>query len=118
MSALERPWIISADDHVVEPPHLWVDRLSAADREVGPRVVRDTCETVFDPRTRAVQYCKGGEGPVVDWWLYEDVVKPVPKVVACAGLPVEAHTIDAIAYADMRPGCYDPAARLADMDTV
>jgi predicted TIM-barrel fold metal-dependent hydrolase len=112
----ELPWIISVDDHVVEPPGVWQDRLSAADRAVGPRVVADTCETVYDPATRAVRYVKGGDGPVVDWWLYEDVAKPIPKVVACAGMPFEEHTIDAIAYADMRPGCYDPVARLADMD--
>jgi predicted TIM-barrel fold metal-dependent hydrolase len=118
MSLVETPWIISADDHVVEPPHVWTDRLSAADREVGPRVVQDTCEVVYDPKTRMVDYRKGGDGPVVDWWLYEDVVKPIPIVVACAGMPVEAHSIDAISYADMRPGCFDPKARLADMDTV
>jgi predicted TIM-barrel fold metal-dependent hydrolase len=112
----ERPWIVSVDDHVVEPPNVWQDRLPAADRADGPRVERDTCETVYDPATRAVRYGKGGDGPVVDWWLYEDVAKPIPKVVACAGLPFEEHTIDAIAYEDMRPGCYDPVARLADMD--
>jgi predicted TIM-barrel fold metal-dependent hydrolase len=112
----ELPWIVSVDDHVVEPPNVWQDRLSAADRAVGPRVVQDTCETIYDDATRAVRYVKGGDGPVVDWWLYEDVAKPIPKVVACAGMPFEEHTIDAIAYADMRPGCYDPAARLADMD--
>ena len=28
------PRIVSADDHVVEPPSVWVDRLSARDREV------------------------------------------------------------------------------------
>ena len=65
-----------------------------------------------------VDYRKGGDGPVVDWWLYEDVAKPIPTVVACAGMPFEAHTLDAISYADMRPGCFDPAARLVDMDTV
>jgi predicted TIM-barrel fold metal-dependent hydrolase len=112
----ELPWIVSVDDHVVEPPGVWQDRLPAADREIGPRVVQDTCETVYDAATRAVRYVKGGDGPVVDWWLYEDVARPIPKVVACAGMPFEEHTIDAIAYADMRPGCYDPVARLADMD--
>jgi predicted TIM-barrel fold metal-dependent hydrolase len=110
------PWIISVDDHVVEPPNVWQDRLAAADRPIGPRVVRDTCETIYDAATRGIRYVKGGDGPVVDWWLYEDVAKPVPKVVACAGLPFEEHTIDAIAYEDMRPGCYDPVARLDDMD--
>jgi predicted TIM-barrel fold metal-dependent hydrolase len=112
----ELPWIISVDDHVVEPPQLWTDRLSARDREIGPRVVQDTCETVNDPRTLRVSYLKGGDGPLMDWWLYEDLAKPVPKVVACAGYPMDEHNTDPIAYRDMRPGCYDPQARLADMD--
>ena len=111
------PWIISVDDHVVEPPTVWSDRLPARDRERGPHVVQDTCETVNDPRTLRVNYTKGGEGPVIDWWVYEDLVKVVPKVVACAGFPVEEHNTDPIAYRDMRPGCYDPVARLADMDS-
>ncbi|GMU79374.1 MAG: amidohydrolase [Acidimicrobiia bacterium] len=119
MTARDLPWIISADDHVVEPPNVWQDRLPAADRERGPRVVQDTCETQYDPQTRAIRYVKGGDGPIVDWWLYEDQApKAIPTVVACAGLPVEEHTIGAIAFADMRPGCYDPVARLADMDAV
>lgn len=119
MAQFELPWIISADDHVVEPPNVWQDRLPVADRERGPRVVQDTCETQYDPQTRAIRYVKGGDGPIVDWWLYEDQApKVIPTVVACAGLPVEEHTIDAIAFADMRPGCYDPVARLADMDAV
>ncbi|HEV8298066.1 MAG TPA: amidohydrolase family protein [Acidimicrobiales bacterium] len=112
----ELPWIISVDDHVVEPPTVWTDRLSASDRERGPRVVRDTCHTSSDPHTQAVKYVKGGDGPMMDWWLYEDLAKPIPKVVACAGIPVEEHTVDPIAYDEMRPGCYDPKARLADMD--
>jgi predicted TIM-barrel fold metal-dependent hydrolase len=112
----EHPWIISVDDHVVEPPTLWTDRLSAKDREAGPRVVRDTCETVADRATLRVQYVKGGSGPMTDWWLYEDLAKPVPKVVACVGYPVETHNTDPINYEQMRKGCYDPVARLADMD--
>ena len=112
----ELPWIVSVDDHVVEPPTVWTDRLPAADRDRGPHVVQDSCLTIGDPQTLRVSYTKGGDGPVVDWWVYEDLAKVVPKVVACAGYPVEDHTIDPIAYRDMRPGCYDPVARLADMD--
>jgi len=110
------PWHISVDDHVVEPPELWWDRLAAHDRERGPRVVRDTCETVNDPETLRVNYVKGGDGPMTDWWVYEDLAKPVPKVVACAGIPVEDHNTDPINYADMRPGCYQVGPRLEDMD--
>jgi predicted TIM-barrel fold metal-dependent hydrolase len=110
------PWIVSVDDHVVEPPHLWTSRLSRTDCERGPRVVRDTCQTVFDHEAPGFRYLKGGDGPMMDWWIYEDVAKPVQKVVACAGIPIAEHTTDPIAYEDMRPGCYDPTARLADMD--
>jgi len=35
----EFPKIISVDDHVVEPANLWTDRLPAAMREAGPRMV-------------------------------------------------------------------------------
>ena len=113
----ELPWIISVDDHVVEPPGVWSDRLSVRDREVGPRIVKDTCLTINDNTNNGVRFLKGqGDGPPVDWWLYEDVAKPIPMVVACAGIPFEKHTNEPMAYEDMRPGCYDPVARLADMD--
>ena len=36
----EFPWIISVDDHVVEPPNVWQDRLPAKYDDVGPRIVR------------------------------------------------------------------------------
>jgi len=36
----EIPKIISVDDHVVEPPNVWQDRLPEKYKEVGPRVVR------------------------------------------------------------------------------
>jgi hypothetical protein len=32
--------IISVDDHIVEPPHLWQDRLPARLKAQGPRVER------------------------------------------------------------------------------
>ncbi len=34
------PWIVSVDDHVIEPPHLWSARLPAKHRDTGPRVER------------------------------------------------------------------------------
>jgi predicted TIM-barrel fold metal-dependent hydrolase len=36
--------------------------------------------------------------------------------MACAGFPPEALTLAPIPYAEMRPGCWDRDARLADMD--
>lgn len=34
------PRIISVDDHTVEPPHVWQDRLPSKYRDSGPRIVR------------------------------------------------------------------------------
>lgn len=31
-TGLNLDWLISADDHVLEPPHLWIDRVPATDR--------------------------------------------------------------------------------------
>jgi hypothetical protein len=33
------PKIISVDDHVVEPPHVWQDRLPEKYKDAGPRIV-------------------------------------------------------------------------------
>jgi len=110
------PWVISVDDHVVEPPHVWQRWLPAKWRERGPRVVRDSCETSFAPGSNVAIYKKGGPGPVVDWWLYEDLQKPTPQVMACAGFPPESLTLAPIPFDAMRPGCLEPRARLADMD--
>ena len=41
------PRIISVDDHVVEPPTLWSDRLPRKYRDRGPRIVRDRARFRF-----------------------------------------------------------------------
>jgi predicted TIM-barrel fold metal-dependent hydrolase len=112
----ELPWVISVDDHVVEPPTVWTDRLPAGMRDRGPHIVQDRCETIIEPHRPAARYVKGGDGPIVDWWVYEDLLRPIPQVMACAGFPPEALTLAPLPYAEMRPGCYDRDARLADMD--
>ena len=114
-TARDIPWIVSVDDHVVEPPHVWQDRLPAHLRERGPRVVRMPVER-WSPSGGGMAFRAGGEGPEVDTWVYEDLVAPIPQSMACAGLPPEASTRGPIDYAVMRPGCYDVKARLVDMD--
>jgi predicted TIM-barrel fold metal-dependent hydrolase len=112
--ARELPWVISVDDHVVEPAHVWSTWLPARFRDRGPRVVQDRCETVIS--STGARYIKGGDGPVVDWWVYEDLLRPIPQVMACAGFPPESLTLRPIPFAEMRPGCYEVAERLSDMD--
>ena len=35
-SDLNLDWLISVDDHILEPPNVWVDRVAAKDRERPP----------------------------------------------------------------------------------
>ncbi len=105
------PRIVSVDDHVVEPPNVWSDRLPAQLRDRGPHVVRRPYEQ------QAVDVFRPSEtGPITDWWVYDDVWRSIPQVTACVGMPREALTIAPISFEAMRPGCYDAGERLADMD--
>jgi len=88
-------WLISVDDHVLEPPHVWQERVPAKYRSVAPRLVRDN----------------GGEV-----WAYEDKRMFTPGLGAVAGKTREQFSFEPITYDEMRPGCYDSVARLADMN--
>ena len=90
-----RDWLISVDDHVLEPPNVWQDRIRAKDRDRAPRIVKDNG---------------------VEMWAYEDKTVPTIGLSAVAGKEKEDFTWEPITYEDMRPGCYDPVARLDDMD--
>src|SRR5882757_605585 len=109
------PWFVSVDDHVVEPPTVWSDRLPAKYRDVGPRYER-----------RAVGMTRWQQGAFVtdadangvetDVWRFEDVVKPIRRNIAAAGLDRDEMDLNPISFDEMRKGCYDAVARLADMD--
>jgi predicted TIM-barrel fold metal-dependent hydrolase len=112
-SIVDIPRIISVDDHVVEPPDLWTKRLPAKYQGKGPRVVRDRARFSFTGGTFA--YEKGvTDGEWCDWWLYDELVYPFPKLSAAVGfddLDVTPTTFD-----EIRPGCWIQSERLADMD--
>ncbi|HVM63358.1 MAG TPA: amidohydrolase family protein [Acidimicrobiales bacterium] len=110
----ELPKIVSADDHVVEPANVWQDRLPARYREVGPRIVRAPAEMSFFGGK--FTYRMGGDGPLADWWLYEDLQWPHTRLGACAGFPPEEVKVAPITYDEMRPGCFRQQERLEDMD--
>lgn len=112
----ELPKIISVDDHVVEPPHLWETWLPSKYRERGPRSERrgigamrhiggGVYEQSFDPA-----------GPKADCWVYEDLVYINKRHVAAVGFARDDMTMSPITYDEMRPGCYDPAERVKDME--
>lgn len=88
-------WLVSVDDHVIEPPHVWTDRLSAKYHDVCPRMVTTD---------------KG------EAWRYEDKEVPTSGLSVAAGKRKEEFSPDPVSFAEMRPGAYDPVARIADMD--
>ena len=88
-------WLISVDDHILEPPNLWVDRVAAKDRDRAPHMVEE-----------------GGQ----QCWVYEDKRMPTSGLSAVVGKAKEEFSPEPLNYDEMRPGCYDPVARLEDMD--
>jgi predicted TIM-barrel fold metal-dependent hydrolase len=112
-STVDIPRIISVDDHVVEPPDLWTKRLPAKYRDKGPRVVRDRARFSFTGGTFA--YEKGvADGEWCDWWLYDELVYPFPKLSAAVGF--EDLDVTPTTFDEIRPGCWIQSERLADMD--
>jgi len=91
----EAEWLISVDDHVLEPGHVWQDRVPKKHRDAAPRLIRDA------------------EGEA---WLYEGRRMVTPGLGAVAGKTREEFSFEPITYDEMRPGCYDSVARLDDMN--
>ena len=96
MSTYDLDWLISVDDHVLEPPDLWTSRLPAKYHEQAPHLILDDT---------------GGHV-----WAYEDLRERVSGLAAVAGTNKDTWTIGSTNYDDMRPGYYDSVARIADLD--
>jgi len=88
--------IISVDDHVIEHPRVWLDRLPAKYEDVAPRIV------------------KLPDGN--DTWLYEGRQSGNFALNAVAGKHPRDFGMDPRSYDDMLPGCHDIADRIKDMD--
>ena len=114
------PPIISVDDHVIEPPDLWERWLPAKFRADGPRVVEAPWEMVPDTprayRSGWGAFRPANEGPLTDWWLFDGQMSGTLIGNAAAGLPSDAIVAGPIRFSEMRPGCFQVAARLDDMD--
>jgi predicted TIM-barrel fold metal-dependent hydrolase len=95
--------LISVDDHVVEPPTLWSDRLPVRYREQGPRIVQE--EVGGDSSQRPA-----------DVWVYDGKRFPQIGLNAVAGKDPKDFGTEPMRYTDMIPGCYQPVARVIDMD--
>jgi predicted TIM-barrel fold metal-dependent hydrolase len=92
--------LISSDSHVSEPPDLWVERIDTKYRDRAPRVV-------LNP--------EGQEGAYL---VYEGYPPHNLAIGLGAGRTPEelAAFLKTGTYADARPGGWDPAQRLPDME--
>jgi predicted TIM-barrel fold metal-dependent hydrolase len=88
--------IISVDDHLVEPPDVFTDRVPARWRDDAPRVERDD------------------DGNEV--WLFDGQRHGQIGLNAVAGRPRDEWSMDPVRFDEMRLGCYEPDARVDDMD--
>ncbi|MFC5752831.1 amidohydrolase family protein, partial [Actinomadura rugatobispora] len=95
-SNLNLDWLISVDDHVLEPPNVWTDRVPAKDRDRAPHI--------------------GYDDNGMDFWVYDGKKYPSSGLSAVVGKSKEEFSPEPLPYSEMAPGCYDPLARIKDMD--
>ena len=115
----ELPKIISVDDHITEPATVWSDRLPSKYADVGPRVHRLPVKqmTFIGGTFTAIPGEKGDEGPLADWWFYEDLRRPLTRLDTAVGFSRDEVILAGITYDEMRQGSYKLKERLEDMDT-
>jgi predicted TIM-barrel fold metal-dependent hydrolase len=103
--------MISIDDHLIEHPTVWVDRLPKKYHERCPHVeevAEDRVETFY---ARHVELKKG-----MQVWRYENVLEPLIGLIAAAGTPMEDRSFTPLRYDQIVRGTWDPVARLDAMD--
>jgi predicted TIM-barrel fold metal-dependent hydrolase len=89
--------IVSVDDHLLQPRDLWLKRMPRKFLDEAPRVTEVDDHEV---------------------WVFGDLVHDSLGLAAAVGENTGGTETWHMAgrYADIRPGAYDPVARLADMD--
>jgi predicted TIM-barrel fold metal-dependent hydrolase len=93
-TVLGEPYIVSVDDHLIEPADLWVSRLPAKLRSRGPRAT---------------------ESPQGVYWDLDGDRFPISGTSGVAGKAKEIRS-RVFHWDDVRPGCFDPVERVKDMD--
>ena len=87
--------IVSADSHVNPPKDLWVRNVPQKFKDRAPRVESTD---------------------MGDFWIVDQQISGAIGLDSSAGRKPEEFKPHGLTYKDMRPGAYDPKARLEDMD--
>lgn len=90
--------VMSADDHLIEPPNLWLDRV--------PDRYRDACPRIVEIDGRQAWLYEGDHA-----YIFMGSCRPLPGIPEAGFPPMGTANFD-----EIRPGCYDPVERLKDMD--
>ncbi len=127
MTPVDVPKVVSVDDHVVEPPHVWQTYLPEKLRGRGPRVERKRWAPFVHLPGAKYTNTEDPDGDWGDAWIYEDRLIYVHKKFVA--IPLEATpggevsrfdrttmTMTAVTYDAMRPGCYERDARVKDFE--
>ena len=93
---LEDMILISVDDHIIEPPDMFEKHMSAKYKDDAPKLVSNP------------------DGP--DEWIFQGEATGTAGLSAVVSLPKEEWGFDPTDITQMRPGCYDIAERVKDMD--
>jgi predicted TIM-barrel fold metal-dependent hydrolase len=110
------PRIVSVDDHVIEPPNVWLDRLPKKYLDRAPRLER-VKGTITGSITGGQQIVPGGANDQwADQWVYDDLTWPLVAGFASIGPVHDLPAEQPITYDQILPGCFTQADRLLDMD--
>ena len=108
--------LISVDDHVIEHPRVWTDRLPAGYQEVAPQIVEVARVDLEERQHADASATNNGAPDIAEVWKFEGKLIPTIALNAVAGRPLEEYGLEPYRYDQLLPGCYDPQARLRDMD--
>jgi predicted TIM-barrel fold metal-dependent hydrolase len=124
---LSIPRIISVDDHVLEPPDVWSNRLPSKYQDRGPRIKRQKLLQVDDGselgnfnKLQRAPWIEDPTGTWADVWYYDDLVTPIFRANAVVRPASEGRQriadLTPTTYDELHKGAWFQPARLADMD--
>src|SRR2546422_8311671 len=102
--------LVAARDSVLTPPHVGTARLRRLPREPTARPLAPRRTGAAQDRVPRVESTPEG-----DVWVVDQKASPVQGLTFMGGRDYKDYT-PRVVYKEMRPGSWDPTARLADMD--